>query len=132
MKDNKDKIQTEASQAWEIMVQRIYKYCALILVPASAVSFFLTDWRFSLSILVGGLIGIGNLRGIVWGVKALLGVESARVKMMVLSMFRILVIFSILLILVFLKAINPYGLIIGFTVVFIIIIIEGLRASRRR
>lgn len=131
MKDNKDKIQTEASQAWEIMVQRIYKYCALILVPASAVSFFLTDWRFSLGILVGGLIGIGNLRGIVWGVKALLGVESARVKMMVLSMFRILVIFSILLILVFLKAINPYGLIIGFTVVFIIIIIEGLRASKR-
>jgi len=124
--------QNIAPHAWEMMAQRVYKYCAFILLPVSAAFLFITDWRFSLGILVGGFVGIANLRGIIWGVKALLGVELARAKMMFLSMFRILVIFSVLLILIILKAVSPYGLLIGFTLVFIIIIIEGLKASRQR
>lgn len=123
--------QTESQHVWELMAQRIYRQCTFVLIPAAVISAFLSDWRFPLSILVGGLVGIGNLRSIIWAVKSLLGVELARAKMMALSMFKILAIFSVLLILIILKAINPYGLLIGLTVVFIIIIKEGLRASKQ-
>ncbi len=118
-------------EIWELMAQRIYKQCAFVLIPAAAVSLFFLDWQFPLSILVGGLIGIGHLKGIIWAVKSLLGVELARAKMIALSMFKVLVIFSVLLILVILKAINLYGLLIGFTVVLIVIIKEGLIASKQ-
>jgi hypothetical protein len=124
--------QTESPQVWELMAQRIYRQCTFVLIPAAIISAFLSDWRFPLSILVGGLIGVGNLKGIILTVNAMLGVKMARAKMMALSMFKILMIFSVLLILIILKAINPYGLLIGFTVVIIIIIKEGLRASKKR
>lgn len=123
--------QTESPQVWELMAQRIYRQCTFVLIPAAIISAFLSDWRFPLSILVGGLIGIGNLKGIILTVNALLGVERARAKMMALSMFKILTIFSVLLMLIILKAINPYGLLIGFTVVLIIIIKEGGTASKK-
>jgi len=126
-----ESLQLSGVEIWELMAQRIYKQCAFVLIPTAAVSLFFLDWRFPLSILVGGLISIGNLKGIIWAVKALLGAELARAKMMAISMFKILVIFSVLLILIILKAINPYGLLIGFTVVLIIIIKEGLRASKQ-
>ncbi len=122
----------KVTYAWEVMAKMVYKYSALILTPLSIICLVTNGWRFSLGILMGGLVGIVNLRGIIWGVNALLGVELARAKMMFLSMFRIMVIFSVLLILIILKAIDPYGLLIGFTVVFIIIVIEGLKASRQR
>lgn len=123
--------ETEIAHVWELMIKRIYKQCAFVLIPAAAVSLFFLDWRFSLSILVGGLIGVGHLKGIIWAVKSLVGTELAKVKMLALSMFRMLVMFSVLLILIILKAINLYGLLIGFTLVLIVIIKEGLIASRK-
>jgi hypothetical protein len=116
---------------WELMVKRIYKQSAIMLIVSAVISIFFTDWRFSLSILIGGFIGIFNLRGIVWSVRSLLGTEKAQTKMMVLSMFRLLVIFSILIILAIFKVIKAYGLLIGFTVVFIIIVKEGLIAAKK-
>ncbi len=119
--------------AWELMIKRIYKQSIFVAIPLSLVSIFVTswDWRFSLSILIGGFIGILNLRGIVWGIRSLLGTEKAQTKMVFLSFFRLLVLFSILLILAIFKVINAYGLLIGFTVVFIIMIKEGLIAAKR-
>lgn len=131
-RNNEEAIAMEQA-AWELMIQRIYKQSILILIPLSLISIFFTswDWRFSMSILIGGLIGIINLRGIAWSVRSLLGTEKAQTKMMVLSMFRLLVIFSILIILAILKVIKAYGLLIGFTVVFIIIVKEGLIAAKK-
>ncbi len=125
------KIMTQGS--WELMIKRIYKQSIFVAIPLSLVSIFVTswDWRFSLSILIGGFIGILNLRGIVWGIRSLLGTEKAQTKMVFLSFFRLLVLFSILLILAIFKVINAYGLLIGFTVVFIIMIKEGLIAAKR-
>jgi F0F1-type ATP synthase assembly protein I len=118
---------------WELMIKRIYRQSIFAIIPLSFISIFFTswDWRFSLSILIGGFIGILNLRGIVWSVRSLLGAEKAQTKMMVLSMFRLLVIFSILIILAIFKVIKAYGLLIGFTIVFIIIVKEGLIAAKK-
>jgi F0F1-type ATP synthase assembly protein I len=118
--------------AWELMIKRIYKQSIFVVIPLSLVSIFFTswDWRFSLSILIGGFIGILNLIGILWIVRSLLGTEKVQTKMVFLSFFRLLVLFSILLILAIFKVINAYGLLIGFTVVFIIIVKEGLTSAK--
>lgn len=115
----------------DVMIQKINKQSAFILVPLSLVSLFFTEWRFSLSIIIGGLVGVANLGGIVWSVRALLGTEKAQSKMMVLSMFKFLIIFSILIVLAMFKVIKAYGLLVGFTVVFLIIIKEGLIAAKK-
>lgn len=119
--------------SWQIMIQKIYKQSIWTIIPISLISIFFTswDWRVSLSIFMGGFIGIANLRGIVWSVRALFGTERSQTKMMVLSMFRLLVIFSILIILAILEVIKAYGLLIGFTVVFIIIIKEGWITAKK-
>ncbi|MDA8337708.1 MAG: ATP synthase subunit I [Nitrospiraceae bacterium] len=117
--------------SWELMVKRIYKQSAVMLIASAVISIFFTEWRFSLSILIGGIVGIGNLRGIVWSVTALLGAGQARAKMMVLSTFRLLVIFSVLIILAIFGVIKAYGLLAGFTIVFIIMIKESLIAAKK-
>lgn len=117
--------------SWELMVKRIYKQSAIMLIASAVISIFFAEWRFSLSILIGGIVGIGNLRGVVWSVKALLGAEQAQSKMMVLSMFRLFGIFFVLAALAVFKIINAYGLLAGFTIVFIIMIKEGLIAAKR-
>ncbi len=121
------------NESWELMIKRIYRQSIWAIIPISLISIFFTswDWRFSLSILIGGFIGVLNLKGIVWSVRSLLGAEKAQTKMMTLSMFRFLVIFSMLIILAIFKVIKPYGLLIGFTVVFIIMVKEGLIAAKK-
>ena len=115
----------------DLMLQRIYKQAAFILIPVAIVSVFFTGWRFSLSMLIGGLIGIVNLKGLAWSVKGLLGTEKAQGKMMALSIFKLLFIFSILIILAVLGVLKAYGLLIGFTVFFVLMLREGLLFSKK-
>ena len=115
----------------ELMLNRIYKQAAFILIPVAIAAFFFTEWRFSFSILIGGLIGIVNLKGLAWSVKGLLGTEKASAKMMALSMFKLFFIFSILIILAVVGVLKAYGLLIGFTIFFILMIKEGLLFSKK-
>ncbi|MDI6801221.1 MAG: ATP synthase subunit I [Thermodesulfovibrionales bacterium] len=116
----------------ELMIKRIYRQSAFAVGALAIISLFFTDWRFSLGIVIGGLAGEVNLRGIVWSVRSLLGTEKAQIKMMVLSMFRLFAIFFVLAALAVFKMINVYGLLVGFTVVFIIMIKEGIIVAKRR
>ena len=111
------------------IVKGVSKQALIILAPLCVISLFFTGWRFGFSIAVGGLVGVGNLSGIVWSVTALIGTEKPRGKMVFLSTFKLLIIFSILLILAILKLINPWGLLAGFTVVMVLIIKEGLLSA---
>lgn len=118
-------------ESWELMTKRIYRQSIIILIVMSGISIFFMEWRFPVSILIGGLVGIGNLRGIVWSIKNLLGIERSHTKMMVLSMFRLIIVFSVLVALAIFGAINAYGLLVGFSIVFIIIVKEGLVNVRK-
>lgn len=114
---------------------------------SAAISFFFTEWRFPVSILIGGLVGLGNLKGIVMSVSRIFEIEKsdfkknqvnviepqkAQAKMLILGIFRLLIIFSILLILAILNIINVYGFLIGFSIVFLIIIKEGLISAKKQ
>lgn len=113
------------------IVKAVSKQTLIILLPLCLISLFFAEWRFSFSMAVGGLIGIGNLSGLAWSVNALLGTEKTRTKMVFLSTFKLLIVCSILLILVILKLINLWGLLPGFTVVMALIIKEGLKLGKK-
>ena len=113
------------------IVKAVSKQSLLILAPLCLISLLFAGWRFAFSMAVGGLIGVGNLRGLAWSVTALLGTGKSHAKMVVLSVFRLLIIFSVLAGLALLRLINLWGLIPGFTVVLAVIISVGLRTVKK-
>lgn len=94
------------------------------------------DMSFSLGILAGALAGIINFRSIVKSVRSLIGniqnegLSKPTGKLIFLSIFRLTLLFIFLFILISKKLVNVFGVLAGFTVVFFMIIREGLREAK--
>ena len=113
-----------------LFIKRTYKLAIIILLPLSILSAFIEWKRLPISILVGGILGLVNLRGISRGVEGLVGTHNPTGKLVFFSLFRLTILAAILTILVIYKLVNIFGVLIGFTVVVIVIIKEGLRAAK--
>lgn len=114
-----------------LFTARIYKQSIIIILAAVLICAVLAGWHIAAGVLAGGVIGIANLRGIEKGVKSFLTAEKARPKMIILSMFRLFIVFSVLIALVLLKVVNVLALLGGFTAVILIILKEGLLTAGR-
>ena len=112
------------------LVRRIHRHGTIILIVLAGLSAFY-EWRkLPLSILVGGALGLANLKGLAWGLKDFAVSHRPGGKVIFLSLFRFFMIAAILIALALLGLINFVGVLIGFTVVFVLVIREGLRAAR--
>ncbi len=109
------------------LLKGVIKKSIIILVPAAIASVFLKQERLPLGILIGGLFGLLNLRGLARSVSGLIGTEKAAAKIVFLNMIRLLLLFSAIFILVYFKIVNVFGLLFGFTVVFVLILVEGIK-----
>jgi hypothetical protein len=114
------------------LIRRIFKKSIIILVPLAVLSAVIEWKKLPVSILAGGVLGFANIKGLAWGVEGLFGADKATGKMIFFSMFRLFMLFLILLTLVYLKLVNIFGILIGFTVIFALLIIEGYRFSKDR
>ncbi len=104
----------------------------VLVLPLLAATAAFFEWKkLPMSILVGGVLGLANIRGLAWGVQGLLGTGRATGRMIFFSMFRLLMLFIILSILVYLKLVNIFGILTGLTAVFVILMIEGFRLARQ-
>jgi hypothetical protein len=112
------------------LVKRIYKQGVIILLPLAAASAFFEWKKLPISILVGGLLGFANLKGLSWGLEKFFGPYRPSGKLILLSIVRLFILTCILIILAALKLVNLLGILIGFTVIFILIIKEGLLATK--
>jgi hypothetical protein len=115
------------------LFRRILKQSIPLVGISVVISGILTgDFRFPLGILAGGIAGLFNLRAIVGNVQSISGSNSQRItgRYIILSTFRLLGLLVILFILIWKHLINVFGLLTGLTIVFIIIIKEGLREAR--
>jgi hypothetical protein len=113
------------------IITGIRKQSLVVLVPLCFVSLFFAGWRVPFSMAVGWAVGIGNVTGLAWSIKTLLGSEKAQSKMVLLSIFKLLVIFSILLTLAVFRLLNAWGFLAGFTVVMALLIKEGLVRAKQ-
>ncbi len=103
----------------------------MILIPAAIASAFIEWWRLPAGVLVGGLLALINFSGLVRGARGLLGAGKGMGKMIFLSQFRLVLLFMVLALIIYLKPVNIFGILAGFTIVFVVVLIEGYRDSCR-
>ncbi|MFO0752814.1 MAG: ATP synthase subunit I [Thermodesulfovibrionales bacterium] len=115
----------------EVITRRVVRWAFFLLVPLSLLSLPFAGWRFSLSLLLGGGMGAANLTGLAWSVRLFLGEGKAQAKMLVVSIFRFLILFVLLVVLAAAGVLAIGGVLIGFTVVFLLILAAGLSAARK-
>jgi len=114
------------------LTRDIARNTTFILIPAAIISAFLPWQNLPFSILVGGLLGILNVKALAWSVEGILGTSQANAKMLFLSQFRFVMIVIIVTALAYLKLVTIPGLLAGFSVVFAQVLITGLKHARRR
>jgi hypothetical protein len=119
------------------LIKRIHRQSLIFLIITAAITTLIaaltdiTDWRkLPHSVLIGGLLGLANLKGLAWGLKDFATLHRPSGKLIFWSMLRFFILASILIVLAILKLINFFGILIGFTVVFVLILKEGLRIAR--
>jgi len=128
------------------LAKRIVKQSVIVTIILALLS-LLVDWRakaflflkpsgnpdfIPISIVIGALIGLVNLHGLIWSLERLLGGQRATGKLVFVSMFRLFILFGLIIILVALKLVNLLGLVAGMTVVFVILVKEGLKMARQQ
>jgi hypothetical protein len=113
-----------------VLLKRIYKKAILILLPLALLSAFIEWKKLPMSILIGGILGLINLRGLARGVYSIVGTYRPTAKIVISTIFRLGFLAVVLILLFALKIVNVFGILIGFTVVFILIITEGLRLAK--
>ncbi len=128
------------------LVRKVSKQTLLVIIPLVALS-LLVDWnkeslRFlrpfgnpdyvTISIILGAVLGVANLRGMIWGIESMLGTHQASAKLVFLSLLRLFILFAVIIVLAILQRINFLGLLAGMTVVFIFLIKEGLSMAQKR
>jgi len=115
------------------LLKNVVKKSIFIILPAIVVSAFFADpQKMPLGMLTGWVFGLFNLKQLTKNVKRLAGAERAAGKLVFLSMIRLVALFSAIFLLVYYDLIDVLGLLFGFTVVFIFILIEGARAGTGR
>ena len=113
------------------LIKKIAKNSAFVLVPAAVISAFLPWQNLPFSILIGGLLGILNIKALSWSVEGVLGTSSANAKMLFFSQFRFMILALSLVVLAYMGLVNIAGLIIGFTIVFLQVLIVGFRQAKK-
>ena len=121
----------------KIVKQSIIVVLALSMLSAliewgnlKALTIFGNPYLMPASIIIGGIVGIVNLKGLVWGIESLLGSCKANTKLVYLSLLRLFIIFTIIIVLSLLRLINLLGLLIGMSAVLIIFTKEALKMAK--
>lgn len=113
------------------LIKRIYRTSALILLPVALGSAFIEWWRLPAGVLTGGVLALINFRGLARGVRGLLGAGQGMGRMIFLSQFRLVMLFIVLGLIVYLKLVNIFGILAGFTIVFGVVLLEGYKDAAK-
>lgn len=128
------------------LIKTTAKKSALIILPLAILTLFI-DWDttglkvaglfgrpglFPSSIIIGGILGLANLKGLSWGLDSLLGTYRANSRLVFLSLIRLFVVFSIIISLALLRLINLLGLLAGMSLVFIVLMVEAIRTAKKQ
>jgi hypothetical protein len=126
--------------------KRIVRKSAFVILPLTLLSFVI-DWRaenlrflrifgdpafIPVSIVIGGLLGLANINGLIWSLERLLGSARANAKLVFVSMFRLLILFAVIIALTALKLINFLGLLTGMLAVFLVLIREAVHQAQKQ
>ncbi|MBI3377348.1 MAG: hypothetical protein HY035_02945 [Nitrospirae bacterium] len=113
------------------IIKRVYRQSVFSLIPIAIISAVIEWKRLPLSILIGGILALANLKGLAWGIGGLVGTgEQVSGKLVFFSLIRLFILFVILIILMWLKVINIAGIFVGITTVLIVLLTVGFKAAK--
>jgi hypothetical protein len=112
------------------MIRKIYKTSLFVLIPIAIVSAFFEWKKLPVSIVTGGLLGLLNMKGLAWGVEGIFGSTKISGPMIAFSFFRLMLLMGVIVILIYYRLVNVLGILIGFTVIFTITLIEGFKYAK--
>ena len=113
------------------ILKRVIKKSLFIVLPAIAgAAFFVESQKLPLGILFGWLFGIINLRQLTRNVEGLVGSQKAAARLVFLNMTRLLAVLAAIFALIYYKTVNVFGLLGGFTIVFVLILVEGAKVGK--
>lgn len=111
------------------LIKKIATNSAITLIPAAVISAALPWENLPFSILIGGLLGVLNIKALSWSVEGILGTPHMNAKMLFFSQFRFVILLIVLIGLFYLRLVNIAGIVIGFTLVFLQVLIVGYREA---
>jgi len=111
------------------MIKRIYRKAIIIIAAASAASALVEPRKLPLGILIGGLLALVNLRGLARNLENMMGTYRPAGRILFMSIFRLLLIAIVLALVIMSRAASVMGLMAGFTIVFVLVLVEGLRVA---
>jgi hypothetical protein len=113
------------------ILKGVLKKSAVIIVPSIALAaYFLHERTVPMGIFAGWVFGILNLTSLTRSVQGFIDVDRSKMKLVFLNIFRLLGMFAVIIVLLYYRLINVLGLLYGFTVVFVLILIEGIRIGK--
>ncbi len=113
------------------MIKKIARNTAFILIPAAVIAAFLPWENLPFSILIGGLLGILNIRALAWSIEGIIGTSSVSMKMLFFSQFRFVMLALIVVLLAYLRLATIPGIMAGFSVVFSQVLIVGMSHAKK-
>ena len=109
----------------------VIKKAVFIILPSMLLAgYFIEPRKVPLGIFMGALLGIVNLRQLSRNVEGFFGSQSATAKLLFTGMLRLLFLGAAIVALIYYKVVNIFGLLFGFTVVFVLIMVEGFKVSK--
>lgn len=114
------------------LLKCVLKKSILIILPAIIISFFIESRKLPLGIFMGWLFGVINLRALTRNVEGLLAPQKSAGRIVFLNMLRLTAMFAAIYLLVSHKIVNIFGLLIGFTIIYMLILIEGWKVGKGR
>ncbi len=113
------------------ILKGVLRKSVFIIIPAMLLAgYFIEPRKAALGIFMGALLGIVNFRQLSRNVEGFFGSQSATAKLIFAGMLRLLFLGAAISALIYYKVVNIFGLLFGFTVVFILIMVEGFRISK--
>lgn len=112
------------------MIRKIYKSSLIALIPVVILSAFFEWKKLPVSILTGGVLGLLNMKGLAWGVEGIFGSAKISGPLIAFSFFRLMLLMCIIFILIYYQLVHILGILIGFTVIFMVTLIEGFKYAK--
>ena len=108
----------------------VTKKSLIVLVPVLIAAIFIESSKLPLGIFFGWLFGVINFKGMTKNIEGMAGVHKAKLKIALLSITRLAFLFVAIFAMAYYELVNIIGLLIGFTIVFIFILVEGMKAGQ--
>jgi hypothetical protein len=113
-----------------LIVRRLYLSSIVVLMIAVLGSLPFERDLLSVSILIGGVLSLANINAMTRGFSRFLGPVDFTSRLMFHSIFRLMVLATIIIGLAYSRRVDLVGFLLGFTLVLFTLLFEGARYAR--